>query len=120
MPIKIVTDSACDLPEDMVAQYGITVVPLYINLANRGYLDGIEITREEFYRQLPDYNPPPTTAAPGPEKFCQVYEGLAAQMTLLVEGAIVSEQMKRHGGASQHAKQVAEILIDTYQKKSVI
>ena len=79
MPIKIVTDSACDLPEDIVAQYGITVVPLYINLANRGYLDGIEITREEFYRQLPDYNPPPTTAAPGPEMFCQVYDGLAAQ-----------------------------------------
>jgi len=79
MPIKIVTDSACDLPEDIVAQYGITVVPLYINLADRGYLDGIEITREEFYRQLPDYNPPPTTAAPSPEKFCQVYDGLAAQ-----------------------------------------
>jgi len=39
-------DSACDLPEDIVAQYGITVVPLYINLANRGYLDGIEITRK--------------------------------------------------------------------------
>jgi len=36
MPIKIVTDSACDLPEDIVARYGITVVPLYINLANRG------------------------------------------------------------------------------------
>jgi DegV family protein with EDD domain len=79
MPIKIVTDSACDLPEDIVAQYGITVVPLYINLANRGYLDEIEITREEFYRQLPDYDPPPTTAAPSPEMFCQVYEKLAAQ-----------------------------------------
>lgn len=47
-------------------------------------------------------------------------EGLAAQMTLLVEGAIVSEQMKRHGGASQHAKHVAEILIDTYLKQSLI
>src|SRR4030042_2207474 len=79
MPIKFVTDSACDLPEDIVAQYGITVVPLYINLANRGYLDGIEITREEIYRQLPDYNPPPTTAAPGPAMFCQVDGGLAAQ-----------------------------------------
>jgi AcrR family transcriptional regulator len=38
----------------------------------------------------------------------------AVQITLLVEGAIVSEQMKRHAGAAQYAKQVATILIDTY------
>lgn len=47
------------------------------------------------------------------------HDGLAAQITLLVEGAIVSEQMKRHSGASQHARRVAEILIDTYRRKSV-
>lgn len=47
-------------------------------------------------------------------------ERLAAQLTLLVEGAIVSEQMKRYSGASLHARQAAEILIETYQLKSVI
>ena len=46
------------------------------------------------------------------------YDKLTAQIILLVEGAIVSEQMKRHAGASQHAKQVAEILIDTYLQQS--
>ena len=39
---------------------------------------------------------------------------LAMQLTLLVEGAIVSEQMKRHAGAAQHAKQAATILISNY------
>lgn len=47
-------------------------------------------------------------------------EKLAAQITLLVEGAIVSEQMKRHSGASQHAKDAAEMLIDTYFNQSDI
>lgn len=48
-------------------------------------------------------------------------EDLAVQLTLLIQGAIVSEQMKRHFGASSYAKQAAEILIKTYlnQKECV-
>jgi predicted transcriptional regulator len=41
-------------------------------------------------------------------------DNLAMQLTLLVEGAIVSEQMKRHSGASTHARQAAMILINNY------
>lgn len=77
MSIKIVTDSTCDLPPSVIAKHGITVVPLYINFGDEGYLDGVEITREEFYRRLPDYDPPPSTAAPGADMFRETYERLA-------------------------------------------
>jgi DegV family protein with EDD domain len=77
MTIRIVTDSTCDLPEATVAEYGITVVPLYINFGDRSYLDGVELSRQEFYERLPDYETPPTTAVPGPEVFRQTYERLA-------------------------------------------
>jgi DegV family protein with EDD domain len=79
MTIRIVTDSTCDLPEDIIAAYGISVVPLYINFGDQGYLDGIELSRKEFYTRLPDANPLPTTATPSPQKFAQVYEKLAAE-----------------------------------------
>jgi DegV family protein with EDD domain len=78
MSIKIVTDSTCDLPESAVAEYGITVMPLYINFGSQGYLDGVELSRQEFYERLPDYDPSPTTAAPGTALFGQTYEELAA------------------------------------------
>jgi DegV family protein with EDD domain len=77
MTIRIVTDSTCDLPEATVAEYGITVVPLYINFGDQSYLDGVELSRQEFYERLPDYETPPTTAVPGPEVFRQTYERLA-------------------------------------------
>jgi len=77
--IRIVTDSTCDLPAELIAQHRIGVVPLYINLEGRGYLDGVDITREEFYRKLPHCNPAPTTAVASPERFRQVYESLAQQ-----------------------------------------
>ncbi|MDY0018433.1 MAG: DegV family protein [Anaerolineae bacterium] len=79
MAIRIVTDSTCDLPASVVADHGITVVPLYINMGDQSYLDGVEITREEFYERLPNYNPPPTTSAPGTGTFVKAYEDLATQ-----------------------------------------
>jgi len=79
MPIRIVTDSTCDLPPELVAKYGITVVPLFINFGDQSYMDGVDITREAFYERLPAAQPPPTTSAPGPGLFAWIYERLAAE-----------------------------------------
>lgn len=79
MTIGIVTDSTCDLPEEIIAEYGIIVVPLYINFGEQGYLDGVELSRQEFYARLPDSDPPPTTAVPSPQRFVEAYEKLASQ-----------------------------------------
>jgi DegV family protein with EDD domain len=77
MSIRIVTDSTCDLPAETIARYGIRVVPLYINVGRQGFLDGIDITREEFYRKLPSFPAHPTTAVPSPQKFRAMYDALA-------------------------------------------
>jgi DegV family protein with EDD domain len=75
--VRIVTDSNCDLPADLVARHGITVVPLYINIGNKSYLDGVEMSHEQFYEGLPHFGSHPTTSVPGPGQFVQVYEQLA-------------------------------------------
>lgn len=76
MTIKIVTDSTSDLPAEIVKEHGIAVIPMYINFGEQGFLDGIEITRQEFYERLPNSDPFPTTAAPGVDKFKEVYARL--------------------------------------------
>ncbi len=79
MTIKIVTDSTCDIPKELVEKYQITVIPCYINLEGESYLDGVDITRQEFYQRLPKASPHPTTSAPGPGIFLKAYEDLAAE-----------------------------------------
>jgi DegV family protein with EDD domain len=74
-----VTDSTCDLPERLVAEHGISVVPLHINVGDESYLDGIDLARREFYERLPGWEPPPQTATPSPGTFRQVYERLAEE-----------------------------------------
>lgn len=76
MAIRIVTDSTCDLPPALIDKYGITVVPCRIHMGDKSYLDGVELSRQEFYKQLPLYDPPPTTSAPGLTQFADTYERL--------------------------------------------
>jgi len=93
MTVRIVTDSTCDLPAETIARYGIYVVPLYINIGSQGYLDGIDITREEFYRRLPDYPVHPTTAVPSPQKFHAVYDALADEGASEILSIHISESL---------------------------
>ena len=79
MTIRIVIDSTCDLPADAVVDLGITIIPDYINTQDGSFLDGVDLTRREFYERLPGWKTPPTTAAPGMGAFQKVYERLAAE-----------------------------------------
>lgn len=76
MTIKIVTDSTCDLPHEIIQQYDITVIPAYINFTDGSYLDGVELSRKEFYEKLPFYRTPPTTSAPSIGTFARTYKEL--------------------------------------------
>jgi len=57
--------------------YDITVVPLYINFGDQSFLDGVDISRQEFYERLPGSDPLPTTATPGLDAFLNTYQRLA-------------------------------------------
>ncbi|MGB7537931.1 MAG: DegV family protein, partial [Anaerolineales bacterium] len=77
MAIRIVTDSTCDLPQEILLKHGIGVVPLYIHAGGQEYQDGVDLSRREFYERLPSYHPAPMTAVPSPEVFRRVYEQMA-------------------------------------------
>ncbi len=77
MKLGIVTDSTCDIPQFLVEQYGLEVVPCILVIDGKEYVDdGRGITREEFYRQLPSLRTQPTTAAPSIGDFSARYESL--------------------------------------------
>jgi len=79
MKIGIVTDSTSDLPAYLVEEHHIQIVPTILVLEGKQYLDGINISREEFYNRLPILRTPPTTAAPSIGDFATPYETLLAQ-----------------------------------------
>lgn len=78
MKIGLVTDSPADLPLDLVEHYGIEVIPAILIIEGREYVDGVDITREQFYTRLPAMRRHPTTAAPSPVDFASRYRKLLA------------------------------------------
>lgn len=79
MTIRVVTDSTCDLPQSVIDRYQITVIPLFIHMGDQSYVDGLDLSRQEFYTRLPSLPVPPTTAVPGLESFVSAYNALAAE-----------------------------------------
>jgi DegV family protein with EDD domain len=71
--VRIVTDSASDIPADLVAALGIVVVPLSISFGDTIYLDGEDLSTEEFYRLLATNPHFPRTSQPSVGRFEQVY-----------------------------------------------
>jgi DegV family protein with EDD domain len=76
---RIVTDSSCDLPQEIIQEHRITVIPLFINVGDQSYLDGVDLSHQEFYERLPGFRPAPKTAAPGPDVFRKTFEQLASE-----------------------------------------
>ena len=71
--IKIFTDSAADLPSDLVAHYDIGVVPLLVSQEDRVFADGRDLTHAEFYQLLAESKQLPTTSQPSPQDFIEAY-----------------------------------------------
>jgi DegV family protein with EDD domain len=119
MNIRIVTDSTCDLPKEVVGKYKISVIPLHINQGDESFLDGIELTREEFYTRLPDYKPAPTTSTPSPEVFRQKFEQLADEGAQSILSIHISESLSATVNSARMAaeqfKRIPVIVLDSTQ-----
>jgi DegV family protein with EDD domain len=74
MQTAIVTDSTSDVSPQQADQHDIHVIPTILIIDGKEYLDGEGISREDYYRLLPDLNPPPTTSAPSAGTFAEAYE----------------------------------------------
>ena len=77
MTVKIVTDSACDLPPQVVEALGITIVPINVHFGDEVYRDGMDLTTDDFYHKLRTSPILPKTSAPAPGTFVETYERLA-------------------------------------------
>ena len=69
MAVRVVTDSACDLPDDLVATLGITIVPLTIRFGDKEFVDREELSVDDFWQRLTTSSALPETAAPSAGAF---------------------------------------------------
>jgi DegV family protein with EDD domain len=109
--IRIVTDSTASLPPELVAQYGITVVPLHVHFGTTAYAEGVTLTTEQFYRLLGSSAELPTTSAPSAGQFIEVYTRLRDECDGIVSIHLNSQWSATYAAAVQAREQVSDIPI---------
>lgn len=63
MSVKIISDSTCDLSPELIAKYGIQIIPLHIVLGDQEYADGASISPDEIYKWSDANKATPKTSA---------------------------------------------------------
>ena len=73
----VVTDSTADLPNEWRDRYQIGIVPLKVLFGTETFRDRVDMTDEQFFARLAASSTLPTTSAPSPGEFAEVYQRLA-------------------------------------------
>ena len=71
--IAILTDSSCDIPQEMAEKYGIDIMSFHILLDDVDYVERVDCTNTEFYDKMRAAKGVPSTAAITPIQFCEKY-----------------------------------------------
>jgi DegV family protein with EDD domain len=105
--MKIVTDSAADMPAEEMEALGITLAPLFIQFPEGG-VSAADLTPDEFYARLAAMHPAiPTTAMPGTNLLAELYKELGAKGEEVMSIHISSGLSGTEGVARLAAQEVA-------------
>ena len=99
----IVADSTCDLGAELIARYGVRIVPLDVLLGGKTHLDGVEITPDDIYRHYKEKGELPRTAAPNMTAFSDTFTACLAEAEGVVCFTISAEMSSTHNNARMAA-----------------
>ena len=103
MGIKIITDSGCDLPKELIEKHDIEVLPIFVLEGETEYLDNIDITAEEVFKGMREGVVYKTSQTP-PEKFILkfkeslknndtiIYVGLSSELSGTYESSVLAKK----------------------------
>ncbi|WP_019639084.1 DegV family protein [Paenibacillus fonticola] len=77
--VVIVADSTADIPKATVVEYGIHIVPMRLTIGEESFLEGIDISADEFYEKLTKSRELPKSSQTSPSQYAEVYRSLLDQ-----------------------------------------
>jgi DegV family protein with EDD domain len=120
MPVALVTDSTASLPAEVVAERGITVVPLQVVIGATAYDEGVEggATPEMLAEALQAWTPV-STSRPNPEEMLAVYERLAEEGATQIVSIHLSGELSGTFESAQLAARKAPVPVLAVDSRQV-
>lgn len=92
MAIRIITDSAADYSAQEIERRNIACIPMSISFGEENYLDGVDLTKEEFFEKLTTQSEFPKTSQPSPMEFADHFKAAKEAgdtvIAVLISGAL--------------------------------
>lgn len=111
MTVRIVTDSTAYLAPGLVKELGIIVLPHHIHIGDRHFIDGVDLSEEEFNQMVYEQGLPATTTAPQVSEFYKLYEELNKESGEIISIHIAQTLSQTYA----HAVQAADMLLGRCQ-----
>jgi DegV family protein with EDD domain len=116
--VRVVTDSSCDLPDDVASRLGIEIVPLTIRFGDDEFVDRAELSPAEFWAKCATSDTLPETAAPAPGQFESTYRALAADgatgiLVVALSGALSATMQSAQLAARSAADDIDVRVVDS-------
>ena len=99
--VKLVTDSCSDITPELAQEYGIMVVPLYVQFGDKVYRDNVDLATVEFYHKLVKSKVIPTTSTVTPEFFTKLFTKLAKETNEILTITLSEMYSGTYGSALQ-------------------
>ena len=109
MKIIISSDSTCDLSPELVQEYNVNIVPLYVNKKGQFYKDGLEITPLDIFRHVSGGGAVCSTAAVNVEEYIEIFTRLRQQADAVIHFTISSDMSSCFQNASLAASELSEV-----------
>ncbi|MFW5737185.1 MAG: DegV family protein [Halanaerobium sp.] len=119
MSIGILTDSTCDLDQEILKKFEIEVVPLSVHFGEEEFQDGIEIKADGFFKKLKHNNELPHTSRPAPQLFMEKYQKMLKKYDQLLSIHVSAALSGTFESAKLAAREVAPDQISVFDSSTI-
>ncbi len=105
--LRIVTDSTADMPASWEKEYDIQIIPINIQFGEKTYLQGVDLSNEDFYRMVEESGKIPKTSQPSPFQFTEFYKRVAKEGATILSIHVTSKLSGTFDSAVAAARELA-------------
>ena len=111
MRIIISSDSTCDLSPELVREYDIKIIPLYVNVDGKFYKDGLEITPPDIFRHVSGGGGICSTAAVNLEEYIEIFTAYRQTADAVIHFTISAEMSSCYQNATLAAQELSGVYV---------
>jgi DegV family protein with EDD domain len=108
--LKIVMDSACEIPEEWQSEFDVSVIPINIQFGNKTYKQGIDLSNDDFYHLADSTGVIPKTSQPTPQQFVEFYKRIAEEGDTILSLHVTSKLSGTYNSAILAAQELRKKL----------